>query len=160
EVEFVFSFRSPYAWIAARHVLPQVHAEVRVRWTPFLPLPSFPNFAGPILPAKARHNLQDILRLTRAYRLPLGRPPFHEADWTAAHGALLWGERRGVGPAFAAALMGERWVGGQAVSASAGIARVGTMVGLDPQAIMCAAESHSLQDELVALVQANFDERD
>ena len=25
ELEFVFSFRSPYAWIASRHVLPMVH---------------------------------------------------------------------------------------------------------------------------------------
>ncbi len=27
-IEFVFSFRSPYAWVAARYVLPQVDPQV------------------------------------------------------------------------------------------------------------------------------------
>jgi len=57
EIEFVFSFRSPFAWIAARHTLPMVHPDIPIRWTPFLPLPSFPNFGGTMIPAKVRHNL-------------------------------------------------------------------------------------------------------
>ena len=55
ELEFVFSFRSPYAWIASRHVLPMVHSEVRIRWTPFLPLPSMKD------PVSRLHGWNDLL---------------------------------------------------------------------------------------------------
>ena len=160
ELEFVFSFRSPYAWIAARHVLPQVHPDTRVRWTPFLPLPSFPNFSGSIIPAKARHNVQDILRLTRAYDLSVGRPPVDEPDWKLAHAAFLWADRQGAGPAFAAALMEERWCRSQIISAPDAIARIGATIGVDPREIVSAASSDALQSELITLVQTNYDERD
>jgi 2-hydroxychromene-2-carboxylate isomerase len=159
ELEFVFSFRSPYAWIASRHVLPMVHPEVRIRWTPFLPLPSFANFGG-VVPAKARHNLQDILRLTEAYGLPVGRPPVDEPDWRLAHTAFLWAEREGVGPEFGQRLFDERWVESRTVSDADAVSRVATAVGLDAKEAVRAAEDPERQSELVALVQANYDARE
>lgn len=159
ELEFVFSFRSPYAWIASRHVLPKVHPAVRIRWTPFLPLPSFVNF-GRVVPAKARHNLEDILRLTEVYGLPIGRPPVEEPDWRLAHTAFLWAERAGRGPEFGQRLFDERWVEGRVVSDADAVARAATAVGLDAQDAVCAAEDPERQAELVALVQANYDERE
>ncbi len=92
ELEFVFSFRSPYAWIAMRRVLPLVHPETQIRWTPFLPRPSFRNFGG-VVPGKVRHILQDILRLSRAYQLPLGRPPIDDSDWQLSHAASSFTSR-------------------------------------------------------------------
>lgn len=68
-LEFVFSFRSPYAWIAARHILPMLRPEQEVRWLPFFPLPSFTNF-GRLIPGKVRYNIEDLLRLTKACPLP------------------------------------------------------------------------------------------
>ena len=105
ELEFVFSFRSPYAWIAARHILPMVHPGIQIRWTPFLPLPSFANFGGRVVPGKARHNLHDILRLSKAYELNIGRPPVDEPDWFMAHTAFLWADRAGKGAEFARILI-------------------------------------------------------
>jgi 2-hydroxychromene-2-carboxylate isomerase len=159
ELEFVFSFRSPYAWIAMRHVLPMVHPETRIRWTPFLPLPSFRNFGG-VVPAKARHNLQDILRLTAAYALPVGRPPVDESDWLLSHTAFLWADRAGRGPEFARALFDERWVESQRVSTNDAIARVAASVGLDADATVAAANDAELGAELTALVEANYSDRD
>jgi 2-hydroxychromene-2-carboxylate isomerase len=159
DLEFVFSFRSPYAWIAARHVLPMVHSETRIRWTPFYPLPSFPNFGG-VVPAKARHNLHDILRLTEAYGLPIGRPPVHETDWALAHTAFLWADRNGKGPEFARALLDERWVESQVVSCEGAVRRVADAVGLDGNDAVAAASDPALRGELVARVQANYDERE
>ena len=48
-VDFVFSFRSPFAWIAAHRVLPMLDPGLELRWRPFFPLPSFPNFP-PLFP--------------------------------------------------------------------------------------------------------------
>ena len=161
ELEFVFSFRSPYAWIAARHILPMVHPDIRIRWTPFLPLPSFPNFDGSrMVPAKVRHNLRDILRLTEAYGLPVGRPPVDEPDWLLAHTAFLSADRAGKGAEFGAALLDERWVRSQVVSAPEAVARIAAGVGLDSDETVSAASSPALQTELTALVQRNFDERE
>jgi 2-hydroxychromene-2-carboxylate isomerase len=159
ELEFVFSFRSPYAWIAMRHVLPMVHPETRIAWTPFLPLPSFRNFGG-VVPAKARHNLQDILRLTAAYALPIGRPPVDESDWLLPHTAFLWADRAGCGAEFARALFDERWVESQRVATDDAIARVAAFVGLDADATVAAANDAELGAELTALVEANYSDRD
>ena len=45
-IEFVFSFRSPYAWIASRRILPVSHPDTELRLIPFYPLPSFGNFGN------------------------------------------------------------------------------------------------------------------
>ena len=160
EIEFVFSFRSPYAWIAARHVLPMVHPEIRVRWTPFLPLPSFDNFKSRAVRGKARHNVQDILRLCDAYDLPVGRPPVDEPEWVLAHTAFLWADRAGKGPEFGSALLDERWVNSQHASSDDAVRRVAASIGLDPEEAVAAAHDDPLRSELLALVEKNYEDRD
>ncbi len=77
-VELVFSDRSPFAWIAAHHVLPMVHRRIRLRFTPFFPLPEFANSEGGLVPAKARRNVREIIRLDPALScLPSSRPNPH-----------------------------------------------------------------------------------
>ena len=73
-LRFAFSIRSPYAWIAAKRILPEVDSVRPVEWLPFFPLPEFENF-GNLLPTKVRYIIEDLIRLTDAYDLPLGRPP-------------------------------------------------------------------------------------
>jgi 2-hydroxychromene-2-carboxylate isomerase len=160
EVEFVFSFRSPFAWIASRHVLPMLSPETSVRWTPFLPLPTFTNFRGGMPPGKVRHNLQEILRLTEAYGLPIGRPPVDEPEWVTAHAAFLFADRCGKGPEFGQALMDERWVRGEWLSKEATIRRVASSVGLDADRTAEAAGDEALRADLTQRVQTNYDERD
>jgi 2-hydroxychromene-2-carboxylate isomerase len=160
DLEFVLSFRSPYAWIAARHVLPMVHPSVSVRWTPFLPLDGFSNFEGKMIPAKIRHNIEDILRLTSAYGLPVGRPPVDEFDWLAAHTACLWADRAGKGPELAIALFDERWVEGNLVSCDDAIRRVAEGIGLDGETAVSGANDPELQAELTEMVRTNYEERE
>ena len=158
-IEFVFSFRSPYAWLASRHVLPMLHLDTELRWTPFFPLPSFPNFGG-VIPAKARHNLADILRLAEAYELPIGRPPVDEPDWVGPHTAFVAADRAGKGPAFGQALFDERWVRGERVGDAETIRRAAKTAGLDCDAIAQASGDESLRAETTTRVQRNYDERD
>jgi len=154
EIEFVYSIRSPFAWIAARHAVPQVAPDVRVRWTPFFPLPAFPNFGGTLLPAKVRY----IIRPCKAYGLKVRRPPDDEDDWRIGHAACLYVDRLGRGPEFAVAAMNERWEKGELASTPEAVARVSESLGLDPKEIVDAAMSDALQGEIESFVQKNFDE--
>lgn len=160
EIEFVFSFRSPYAWIASRHVLPMVHPEIQIRWVPFFPLPTFTNFGSGMAPGKVRHNLQDILRLCDTYELPVGRPSVDEPDWSMAHAAFLWADRAGKGAEFGQALFDERWVNSQQISTDEAIRRVASSVGLEADEAIAAANDQPLTTELIQTVQQNYDERD
>jgi len=160
ELEFVFSYRSPFAWIAAHHVLPLLDPRVKVSFTPFFPLPDFENFEKDLVPPKARHNVRDIVRLCRAYGLRVTRPPLDEDDWSIGHGAFLHAERHGKGPEFALAMMDERWTRGSIVSEPDAVARVAGRVGLDEDRARAAAEDPALRSEVTELVRRNYDERD
>lgn len=158
-IEFVFSFRSPFAWLAARHALPMLHPETKVRWCAFYPLPTFPNFDRPMIPAKARHNIEDLLRLAKAYGLRFGRPPLADPDWSIPHAAFLWGDREGKGPEIARALLDARWERGEHIETELSIGRAAERVGLDPAAAIAASRDEKLRGALRDSVQRNYDER-
>jgi 2-hydroxychromene-2-carboxylate isomerase len=161
EIEFVFSFRSPFAWIAARHVLPMVHPETTIRWSAFYPLPTFPNFGGTLLPAKARHNVADLLRLAKAYGLRFGQPLLEDPDWSIPHAAFLWAERQGKGAELATALGDARWEGSEVdIATEPVIHQAVESVGLDPESALAACRDEAFRAELRQLVQSNFDDRD
>ena len=63
-IGFVFSFRSPYARIAAACVLPRLPRGSMLRWRPFFPLPTFPNFP-PVIEAKFKYLIRDVTRLSK-----------------------------------------------------------------------------------------------
>ncbi len=157
-VEFVFSFRSPYAWIAARRVLPMVHPDTEVRWTPFFPLPSFANF-GNLIPVRARYNIEDLLRLSRAYDLEFGRPPLAEPDWSIPHAAFVHAEREGCGPEFGLALADSRWHAGEDVASAEVIGKVAESVGLDGDAAVSASSNAGLRARLTEEIEVNYRER-
>ena len=73
-VEFVFSFRSPYAWMAAHCVLPKLPPDMDIHWLPFYPLPSFPNFSSAPIESKFKYLIRDVTRLTKHYGLTLKFP--------------------------------------------------------------------------------------
>ena len=158
-LEFVFSFRSPYVWIAALHVLPRVDPAVEVRWTPFFPLPGFANFGRPMAPGKVTHNLEDILRLARAYDLKVGSPPVDEPDWVLPHAAFLAADRADRGAEFALAVIRERWGDGKRVCEDEALRRAAGAAGLDADSIVAAGHDPTLRDETTELVQRNYDER-
>ena len=101
--QFVFSFRSPYAWIAARWVLPELPEHFALRWRPFFPLPSFDNFRPPI-EAKTRYLVRDVLRLVEHYGGKVRFPSAEDPNWAVPHSAYLEAEERGRGKAFALAV--------------------------------------------------------
>lgn len=155
--QFVFSFRSPYAWIAARWVLPRLPADLGLRWRPFFPLPSFANFRPP-LEAKTKYLVRDVLRLVEHYGGEVRFPSAADPNWAIPHSAYLEAEERGRASEFALAVFEARFGRGEDVAEDAVLARAAEEADLDPAAIVAAGLSQEKQEALVAQVQRDFDE--
>jgi 2-hydroxychromene-2-carboxylate isomerase len=156
-LDFVFSFRSPFAWIAANRVLPMLDPETPIRWVPFYPLPTFTNFSSPVR-AKLRYNIEDLLRLTEAYGLTLGRPPREDPDWSIPHSAFQHGARAGKGRELGLALMAARWERGEDIATEAVIGRVAEAVGLDREGVLEASRDEAQRRALTDEVEKNYHE--
>jgi 2-hydroxychromene-2-carboxylate isomerase len=157
--EFVFSFRSPYAWIAAQCVLPKLPASVRVRWLPFFPLPGFDNFRAP-LPGKTRYLVRDVTRLTKFYDLALKWPSGDDPDWAIPHCAWLHAQAQGRGVPFALALYAARFSRGEDVAHPDVLGRVAEAAGLDPTPLLAAAHDEAGQAALTERIRGDFEQRD
>lgn len=157
--QFVFSLRSPYAWIAARWVLPQLPPGLDPEWRPFYPLPSFPNFP-PLLASKVRYLVRDVTRLVEHYG---GEPPRFpgagDPDWSRPHGAFLAAQEQARGRELALALWQARFGRGQDLGRDEVIAAAAREVGLAPESILAAADDPARRAALSARVQEDFDER-
>lgn len=155
--QFVFSFRSPYAWIAARWVLPQLRSDFELEWRPFFPLPSFSNFP-PLLDAKVRYLARDVMRLVDHYGGEVRFPGVADPDWAIPHCAFREARERGRGPAFALAVFEARFGRGEDVSDETVLEKAAAEVGLDPAPIVAAGASPDGQAALVEQIQRDYDE--
>lgn len=157
-VDFVFSFRSPYAWLAARSVVPKLPTDLEVRWVPFFPLPTFENFEKPPIEAKFKYLLRDVVRLADHYGAALAFPPPGDPDWAIPHAAFVEADRSGGGPAFARAVFDARWSRGEDVADLPVLASAAETAGLAPAPIVAAAADDERRRALRAEVQKRFDE--
>lgn len=157
-LEFVFSLRSPYAWIAARHVLPQLGDAFEIRWHPFFPLPSFTNFPG-LIPHKQRYLIKDVTRLTDLYGMKLRWPKPSDPSWAVPHAAFVQANLRGRGPRLALALFEERFGRGEDVASAKVIRRAAESVGLDAEEILAASHDAKLHEQLVKDIEYDYTER-
>lgn len=150
-IRFYFSFRSPYAWLAAE----QLDAELGdlvlpVERIPIYPTPdTFPN--DPVaLPTKARYIVQDVARLARARGLELRFPPVDDPDWSLSHAAFLGAESLGRGPALMLALFRKRFCEGQNLGEDAVLGDAAEQAGLARAEVLEAAHSETLRAEAEA----------
>jgi 2-hydroxychromene-2-carboxylate isomerase len=157
--QFVFSFRSPYAWIAARWVLPKLPASLEVEWRPFFPLPSFDNFP-PILEAKTKYLVRDVLRLVKHYGGEVQFPLYGDPNWAIPHCAFLAAKEQGRGREFALATFEARWGRGENPTEPAVLEKLAQEVGIDPALILDTALSEASQQALTQQVQRDYDEQD
>lgn len=156
-LDFVFSFRSPYSWLAARYVLPKLPAGTPIRWRPFFPLPTFTNFP-PLIEGKVKYLVRDVVRLARHYGAELEFPKVDDPDWTIPHVAFLEADARGRGRDFALAVYAARWSRGENVGELDVIARAAEEASLDPAPILAAGEDTQRREALRAEVQRAYDE--
>lgn len=157
-LEYVFSLRSPYAWLASVCVIEKLPPETEVCWRPFFPLPSFANFGAPVQ-GKFEYNVRDVMRLAKHYGLPLKWHAPEDPDWRIPHAAFARADEHGVGKPFALAMYSARYLRGEDVSLPEVIATAAEVVGLDAGEIVDASRDATLQERLVSQVQSDYDER-
>jgi 2-hydroxychromene-2-carboxylate isomerase len=155
---FVFSFRSPYAWIAARWVLPQLPAELELDWTPFFPLESFENFNGN-LDSKMQYLVRDVIRLVKHHGGQVTFPSAEGPNWAVPHCAFLEAREQGRGREFALAVFEARFGRGENVAEEEVLIRAAEEVDLDPVSILAAGFDTGGQAMLTEQIQREFDEQ-
>lgn len=148
-IRFYFSFRSPYAWLAAERIEEELGGlGVSIERLPVYPKPElFPNDPSR-LPAKQAYLIQDVPRLAREQGLKVGFPSQTDTDWASAHAAFLGAERLGAGQAFMVELFRKRFSEGLDVGEDAVIGDAAERAGLSRTEILAAAHDEVLRSEV------------
>jgi len=148
-IRFYFSFRSPYAWIAAER-LDTVLGDlgVAIDRIPIFPTSDlFPNDPS-ANHRKIAYILQDVPRLARECGLTVRFPSVGDTDWTLSHAAYLGAESRGGGKRFMLEAFRKRFCEGLDLGDEHVIADAAAKAGLDPDAILSAGLSETLRAEV------------
>ena len=149
KVRFYFSFRSPYAWIAAERIEAELAAiNVEVEPVPIFPTPElFPNDPSS-LKAKGAFLVQDVRRLARDYSLRVQFPRVPDCDWSLSHAAALAAIRRGQWLPLTLALFRQRFAEGADLGDDSVLARAAEAAGTAPSQVLADAHSEDLQAEV------------
>jgi len=148
-IRFYFSFRSPYAWLAAERLDSELGGlGVPIERIPIFPTPeTFPNDPSN-LPNKVRYIGQDVARLAREQGLTLRFPSSVDTDWALPHAAFLGAQRDGSGQRFMVEVFRKRYCEGLDVGEDAVVADAARNAGLDSDAILAAGHSEALRAEV------------
>lgn len=148
-IRFYFSFRSPYAWLAAERVEEELGPlGVPVERIPIYPTPElFPNDPA-AMPEKVAYLVQDVRRLARERGLQVRFPSATDpGDWALSHAAFLGAEREGAGPAFMLRAFRKRWTEGLDLGDEAVLAAAAQEAGLGADVVLAAAHDEALRAE-------------
>lgn len=146
-IRFYFSFRSPYAWLAAERLEDEVgDLGVAVERLPIYP-PSelFPNDPTGT-PAKARYLAQDVRRLTRERGLSLRFPPSPDTDWSLSHAAALGTRDDPNGHRLVVEIFRQRFSEGRDLGEDDVIGEAARRAGFDADAVLAMAHDDALQE--------------
>lgn len=152
-IRFYWSFRSPYAWLAAERLESELgDLPLPVEPIPVYPRPGlFPNDPTAV-PNKIRFLVQDVRRLAAERGLAVVFPPAGDPDWAPSHAAFLGAQARGAGVPFMLQLFHARFCEGLDLGRDDVIADAAERAGIDRASILESAHSPELQ----ARVADNF----
>jgi 2-hydroxychromene-2-carboxylate isomerase len=150
-IRFYFSFRSPYAWLAAE----RLESELGDLGVPIDLIPIYPTavFFPPTLvptPEKLAYIVQDIARLTRELGLTVRFPRLVDPDWSLSHAAFLGARDLGAGHRFMLEMYRKRFAEGLDLGRDDVIAGAARNARLDADTILLAAHSGELRAEVAA----------
>ena len=145
-IRFYFSFRSPYAWLAAERLEPELaDLGVPIERIPVYPTPAlFPNDPA-TMPAKIAYMVQDIRRLVRQRGLTVRFPAAVDPDWSLSHAAFLGAQQQGAGHQFMLEAFRKRFCEGLDLGDDDVIATAADRAGLDRGTLLAAAHSDALR---------------
>lgn len=147
-IRFYFSFRSPYAWLAAERLEAELgDLGVSIERIPTYPTPELsPNFFA-TTPARVAYMVQDIARLVRERGLTVRFPSAVDPDWSLSHAAFLGAQQQGAGHQFMLEAFRKRFCEGLDLGDDAVIADAADRAGLDRRTVLAAAHSDALRAE-------------
>lgn len=147
QMEFWYEFASTYSYLSAMRIEALAAAAgVAILWKPFLLGPIFraqgwDTSPFNIYPAKGKHMLRDMERLTAARGLPFKLPsPFPQNSLHAARLALI-GHAEGWGIAFTHAVYRAEFAGGGDIGDKRVLREVLSGLGLDADAAFARSET-------------------
>lgn len=142
-IDFYFSLRSPYSWLAAQRVEGMLEGlPVELRW-----LHSYPrdleNFAMANTPGNKRlgYVLTDVSRFAKRYGFTFALPPRVDVDWAKVHAAFWYAHEQGVGPKFGRLATEARFGEGLDLEDDATLSLLAERTGLDAPSLIAAAEA-------------------
>lgn len=143
---FYFSFRSPYAWLAALRVTEEA---LPVEAIPVAGMPSSANFADPAAnPAKRRYLVEDIGRLASARGIKVRWPKAVDTDWIKPHALFEWAKAQGQGEAALLALFAARFQRGEDLGEDGVLQAVAAGLGFQADAPARAVADPAVQARL------------
>jgi len=152
-IRFYFSFRSPYAWLAAERLEEELgDLGVQIERIPTYPTAALFTNDPSSLPNKPAHLVQDVLRLARERGLKVRFPSPEDPDWSLSHAAFLGAQQQGAGQRFMLEAFHQRFLEGRDLGDDEVIADAARKADLSPDAILEAAHS----DELRSIVSDGF----
>lgn len=148
-IDFYFSFRSPYAWLAF-HRIDRVLTglPVRLHRVPVFPVGAFPNDPARV-PLKLDYLLADVTRIATAYGLPVRFADSAGTQWIRPHAAYAYADAQGRGEAFACVLFAARFSHGRDVGDDAVLGDAASAAELDPTALVQAADDPAVQQRVM-----------
>jgi 2-hydroxychromene-2-carboxylate isomerase len=145
-VEFYFSFRSPFAWLAlkkmkASGLLHQVDMEY---------LPVWPRNGPPAFDTEEKRSYinEDMQRLQITHGIEFAMPTVMDSEWSLPHGAFLVAQDKGHGHAFAEQVCAARFAKDQDVGSAAVIGDIAAQLGLDRDEMIALARHPRTQARL------------
>lgn len=148
EVRVFFNFRSPYCYLASKHMFEVLQLfRVDVLWRPLS------GWDGRSSPERAEKKLplarQDVSRYARRMGIPFNPPPKTTDPTRAARGSLL-AEERGLLVPYVKEVMRVEWAEGRDIGVTDVLLGIGASIGLDEAALGEALESEAYQARLEA----------
>ena len=131
EVQYYFSFRSPYSWLALYRInvilddLP-----VTIRLIPVFPPKDKENFMLSDK-NKVKYIVKDVSRIAKAYGLNMKWPKPFDTDWLSVHCAYIYAMEQGKGIPFSLAVYHARFVEGKDVGKENTMRDIGIACDLD-----------------------------
>lgn len=151
-IEFFFDPASTYSYLAATQIeaFAKTHGATVV-WKPFLLGKAFEatgNKMPAAIPAKGKYLFKDATLWAKLYQVPFLFPKVFPLNSVLASRATIAAAHAGQGLPFALAMFKAYWAEGQDLSQPEAVAAVGQSVGLDGEALLAAAASQPVKDEL------------
>ena len=136
QIQFYFSFRSPYSWLAMYRInLLREKLSVELQLTPVCPPRDKENFMLSDQ-NKVKYIVMDVNRIATAYGLDMKWPKPFDTDWLAVHSAYIYAMEQGEQFPFCLAVYQARFIEGKDVGDEMVMRKISLACGLDADTLI------------------------